>query len=91
MDVNQIFLFNVHQSQGSAKANMQHNVCTMYTLNVWFEYVYLNDWIQNHMPRNKWDEITYAFPNFDGATVEGHMFSTTMTLSPMAIWALIRL
>ena len=27
-------------------------------------------WIVNHMPRNVWDEITYAFPNFNGCTVE---------------------
>ena len=24
----------------------------------------------NHMPREVWDQITYPFPNFNGATVE---------------------
>ena len=28
------------------------------------------DWISNHMPSNMWDEITYPFPNVNGATVE---------------------
>ena len=27
-------------------------------------------WINNHTPSNVWDEITYPFPNFNGATVE---------------------
>ena len=27
-------------------------------------------WISNHMPSKMWDEITYPFPNFDGATIE---------------------
>ena len=27
-------------------------------------------WISNHMPSKVWDEITYRFPNFYGATVE---------------------
>ena len=27
-------------------------------------------WISNYMPSNKWDEITYPFLNFNGATVE---------------------
>ena len=26
--------------------------------------------ISNHMPCEVWDEITYPFPNFNGATVE---------------------
>ena len=28
-------------------------------------------WISNHMPSKVLDEITYPFPNFNGATVEG--------------------
>ena len=27
-------------------------------------------WISNHMPSKVWDEITYPFLNFNGATVE---------------------
>ena len=27
-------------------------------------------WISKHMPSNMWDEITYPFLNFNGATVE---------------------
>ena len=27
-------------------------------------------WISNYMPSKMWDEITYPFPNFNGATVE---------------------
>ena len=27
-------------------------------------------WISNHMPTKVWGEITYPFPNFNGATVE---------------------
>ena len=27
-------------------------------------------WISNHMPVKVWDEITYPFLNFNGATVE---------------------
>ena len=27
-------------------------------------------WIINHMPGKVWDEITYPFINFNGATVE---------------------
>ena len=27
-------------------------------------------WISNYMPSNVWDEITYPFLNFNGATVE---------------------
>ena len=27
-------------------------------------------WIRNHMPGKVWDEITYPFLNFNGATVE---------------------
>ena len=27
-------------------------------------------WINNHTPSKVWDEITYPFPNFNGATVE---------------------
>ena len=27
-------------------------------------------WIINHMPSKVWDEITYPFLNFNGATVE---------------------
>ena len=27
-------------------------------------------WISNHMPNNMWDEITYPFPNFNGAAVD---------------------
>ena len=27
-------------------------------------------WICNHMPSKVWDEITYPFLNFNGATVE---------------------
>ena len=28
------------------------------------------EWISNHMPSKVWDEITYPFLNFNGATVE---------------------
>ena len=27
-------------------------------------------WMNNHMPNEVWDEITYPFPNFNGWTVE---------------------
>ena len=27
-------------------------------------------WLRNHMPGNVWDEITYAFPNFNGEAVK---------------------
>ena len=27
-------------------------------------------WISNHLPGKMWDEITYPFLNFNGATVE---------------------
>ena len=27
-------------------------------------------WINNHMPSNVWDEISYPFLNFNDATVE---------------------
>ena len=27
-------------------------------------------WIRNHVPIKGWGEITYPFPNFNGATVE---------------------
>ena len=27
-------------------------------------------WISDHMPNKVWDEITYLFRNFNGATVE---------------------
>ena len=27
-------------------------------------------WISNHMSSEVWDEITYTFPNFNGATIE---------------------
>ena len=27
-------------------------------------------WISNHMPGKEWDEITYPFLNFNGATIE---------------------
>ena len=53
--------------------NLICNICKMYALNIGCEYIFLNDWISNHMPR-KGDEITYAFTNFNGATVEGTCF-----------------
>ena len=28
-------------------------------------------WISNQKPSNVWDEITYLFPNFNGATIDG--------------------
>ena len=28
------------------------------------------DWISNYMPSKVWDKITYAFPSFNGSTVE---------------------
>ena len=27
-------------------------------------------WISDHMPSEVWDDITYLFPNFNGAAVE---------------------
>ena len=30
----------------------------------------ISAWISNHMPNKVWVEITYLFPNFNGATVE---------------------
>ena len=35
----------------------------------WFNFTNLA-WVSNHMPGKVWDEITYPFPNFNGATVE---------------------
>ena len=31
---------------------------------------YIPAWISNHIPSKMWDENTYPFPNFNGATVE---------------------
>ena len=31
---------------------------------------FISTWIISHMPRKKWDEITYISPIFNGATVE---------------------
>ena len=31
-------------------------------------------WIANHMASKVWDEISYAFPNFNGATIEGQFW-----------------
>ena len=31
---------------------------------------FIPSWINNHIPSKVWDEITYAFPNFNGCTVE---------------------
>ena len=37
---------------------------------IWFDQYGLTTWITNHMPGKVWDELTYPFPNFNGATVE---------------------
>ena len=34
------------------------------------ELTWIPAWINIHMPSKVWDEITYPFPNFNGATVE---------------------
>ena len=36
----------------------------------WHGLTLIPAWISNHMPSNMWDEITYPFLNFNGATVE---------------------
>ena len=39
-----------------------------------FQYhglISIPSWISNHMPSKVWDEITYPFPIFNGATIEG--------------------
>ena len=41
-----------------------------WTLFSWHELSLIPAWISNHMPCKVWDEITYRFPNFNGATVE---------------------
>ena len=38
--------------------------------NVWLQYPLLPAWISNYIHYNVWDEITYPFLNFNGATVE---------------------
>ena len=36
----------------------------------WHRLILIPAWIDNHRPTKVWDEITYPFPNFNGATVE---------------------
>ena len=36
----------------------------------WQELALISAWISNHIPNKLWNEITYPFPNFNGATVE---------------------
>ena len=36
----------------------------------WHGLILIPAWISNHMPCKVWDEITYPFPNFNGAAVE---------------------
>ena len=36
----------------------------------WHGLILTLSWISNHMPGEVWGEITYPFPNFNGATVE---------------------
>ena len=33
-------------------------------------YTLIPAWISNHIREKMWDEMTYAFPNFNDATVE---------------------
>ena len=40
-------------------------------------------WISNHVPNKVWDEITYPFPNINGATVEVWEW---MNNSPYILW-----
>ena len=30
----------------------------------------MSAWISNHMSSKVWDEVTYSFPKFNGATIE---------------------
>ena len=36
---------------------------------VWQVFYLLRAWLSNHRPNKLWGEITYPFPNFNGATV----------------------
>ena len=36
----------------------------------WHGLISTPSWISNHMPSEMWGEITYPFPNCNGATVE---------------------
>ena len=44
----------------------------LYTLSPfhWFELISIPAWTSDHMPNKMWDEITFPFPNFNGANVE---------------------
>ena len=45
------------------------HVCPM-NFAIWDGLPLIPTWISNHMPSKEWDEITYPFLNFNGATVE---------------------
>ena len=51
-----------------------HGVFTIYSMTLgplyWHVLTLIPTWISNHILSNVWDEITYRFSNFNGATVE---------------------
>ena len=46
--------------------------CSLYHQGLFYKYVLtlIPAWISNYILYNVWDEITYPFLNFNGATVE---------------------
>ena len=44
--------------------------CLLFTDHLLTRLTLIPAWISNHKPSNVWDEITYPFLNFNGATVE---------------------
>ena len=48
-------------------------ICTRWDLRhrqIWYWIILIPACLSNHIPSKMWDEITYPFPNFNGATVE---------------------
>ena len=51
------------------KAKHNQNVCIVYTPGAPFIKILTPAWIIDNIPSKVWDEITYPFPNFNGATL----------------------
>ena len=42
-------------------------------------------WISNHVPSNIWNEITYPFPNFNGASLWIDIFEVKLTFETLTV------
>ena len=61
--------FMAHQICMSVKANNHAQDGGQFTV-IAVKSLIMLPWISNHMISKVWGEITYPFPNFNGATVE---------------------